>query len=394
MKKKRNSSTSQRKRKETGAAKRTGRQKIGRFFLHAAAFFNALVAAAMVVSAYGSFFEPEDSRPLAVFAFAFPICFFIELIAVIAWAACRKWKQAVIFFLPFLLTAKASYVFFPLNILPDFSSDKDKENSFTMMTYNTFYFYDSMDRNLDYCGTVSEIMKQNCDVVAMQEMYNFEPQYAQRFTKAQSDSLKAMYPYRSSGHSMGLLSKYPIKSTNVITSVSDDYQMVRYELEIKGKTVALYNVHLQSIGLTNEDKEFYEKTTSKEIIHEGKQVRSTLSTIKNRLYRKLADAMVARAHQAKVLRKHLDKEKGNVILCGDFNDISTSYAYRKIKGDMTDAYAKCAFGPTITYHKNRFYFKIDYVMYSGNLKAVKEKRPGRKWSDHYPLVTEFVLNNN
>lgn len=359
--------------------------------MNAAAILNAVVAIAMIVSAYGSFFEPADCRPLAVFAFAFPICFFIELAAVITWLACKKWKMALIFFLPFLLTAKTSYTFFPLNILPYFASEEKKENSFSLMTYNVFFFYDSMDRNLEYSGTVSEILKQNPDIAVLQEMYSFEAQKGPRYTKAQSDSVKAAYPYRSTDGRQGILSKYPIVETHIISTPADDYDAARYRIKIKDKIVTVFNVHLKSIGLTNDDKEFYEKTTSKHIISESTQVRSTLSSIKNRLYRKLADAMEARARHAKILRKHLDKEKGNVILCGDFNDISSSYAYRKIKGDMTDAYVKCAFGPTITYHKNRFYFKIDYMMYSGNLKAVKETRPRNKWSDHYPLITEFVL---
>lgn len=391
MKKKKNSSTSQRKLKGNDSP-HSMKQKAGRFFLNAAAFLNAVVAIAMIVSAYGSFFEPADCRPLAVFAFAFPICFFIELLAVVAWLIFKKWKMAIIFFLPFLLTAKASYTFFPLNILPDFSTEEEKKNSFSLMTYNVFYFCDAMKNGMKYSRAVSEIIKGNNDIVTLQEVTGFEPVNWVDMNKSQSDSLKRIYPYRSSDGRMGILSKYPILETHIISTPADDYNAARYRIKIKDEVVTIFNVHLKSIGLTNDDKEFYEKTTSKQIIKEGtSQVRSTLSTIKNRLYRKLADAMVARARQAKIIRKYIDKEKGNVILCGDFNDISTSYAYRKVKGDMTDAYANCAFGPTITYHKNRFYFKIDYVMYSGNLKAVKEKRPGYKWSDHFPLVTEFVL---
>lgn len=58
---------------------------------------------------------------------------------------------------------------------------------------------------------------------------------------------------------------------------------------------------------------------------------------------------------------------------------------------MKDAYVECGFGPLITYHANRFYFKIDQIFYSGNmLDAVKIKCVKNPSSDHYPLLVDFV----
>ena len=83
-----------------------------------------------------------------------------------------------------------------------------------------------------------------------------------------------------------------------------------------------------------------------------------------------------------------------MIVCGDFNDTPGSYSYRTVRGDdMRDAYLDCAFGPAITYHDNRFYFKIDHVLYRGNLRAVDIERGRIDASDHYPLLATFVLSN-
>ena len=81
-------------------------------------------------------------------------------------------------------------------------------------------------------------------------------------------------------------------------------------------------------------------------------------------------------------------------MAGDFNDIQGSYALRTIlgDGDMHDAYAENAFGPTITYHGNRFYFRIDHVLYRGDMEAVDIERGDTPSSDHYPLLTTFVMN--
>ena len=59
---------------------------------------------------------------------------------------------------------------------------------------------------------------------------------------------------------------------------------------------------------------------------------------------------------------------------------------------MHDAYAQNAFGPTITYHGNRFYFRIDHVLYGGDMEAVDIERGDVPSSDHYPLLTTFVFD--
>ncbi|MDE5650801.1 MAG: hypothetical protein K2I35_07320, partial [Duncaniella sp.] len=69
------------------------------------------------------------------------------------------------------------------------------------------------------------------------------------------------------------------------------------------------------------------------------------------------------------------------------------YAIRTIMGDdLRDAYAECAFGPAITYHGNRFYFRIDHILYDGNIEAVKLQLDKVPSSDHYPLFATFLID--
>ena len=113
--------------------------------------------------------------------------------------------------------------------------------------------------------------------------------------------------------------------------------------------------------------------------------------MKHTLLSKLAVAYKKRAEQAAFVRKQLDAYDGNVLVFGDFNDTPGSWTYRTIKGsDMRDAWADCAFGPTITYHDSRLYFKIDQTLYRGSMKAVDIVRDKIGVSDHYPQVVTFV----
>ncbi len=163
-----------------------------------------------------------------------------------------------------------------------------------------------------------------------------------------------------------------------------------YDVEVEGHEVTVVNCHLQSIGLTDDDKELYRELTDKELRNPS---RSELSKVKNGIVTKLLAAFRIRAQQARYIKEFLATRKGNVILVGDFNDVPGSYAYRTIKSDgLKDAYSECAFGPTVTYNDNRFYFRIDQMLYRGDLEAVRIKRGDLRSSDHYPLLATFLWN--
>ena len=96
-----------------------------------------------------------------------------------------------------------------------------------------------------------------------------------------------------------------------------------------------------------------------------------------------------------MLRQVINQSDANVIVCGDFNDTPTSWAYRTICGnDMKDAYAENSFGFKITYHDSHFWLTIDHILYRGNLRAVDFNRYDVKVSDHYPIMATFEMGEN
>ncbi len=146
----------------------------------------------------------------------------------------------------------------------------------------------------------------------------------------------------------------------------------------------LYNIHLQSIGLSDDDKKLYGSLT--------RNVTSRkLEKARHGMLSKLSQAMKERAHQAIMLRNELDSVGGpNIIVAGDFNDISDCWTQRKIMGrDLKSAFTSAAVGPTVTYYANRFYFNIDHVLYSNNLQTIKYERLDSRASDHYPVLVTF-----
>ncbi|HBC21661.1 MAG TPA: endonuclease, partial [Porphyromonadaceae bacterium] len=102
-----------------------------------------------------------------------------------------------------------------------------------------------------------------------------------------------------------------------------------------------------------------------------------------------------RAADAEAVRELLDSIKGTVIVCGDFNDVPASWAYRKVRGDdMSDAYADTGFGLMNTYNMHSFWFHIDHVLYRGAVRPLSVQKGNVDYSDHFPLIASFALTPN
>ena len=75
-----------------------------------------------------------------------------------------------------------------------------------------------------------------------------------------------------------------------------------------------------------------------------------------------------------------------LIVCGDFNTSPISYAHRVIGRGLDDAFVESGFGMGISYHRNGFYFRIDHILTSPDLKAYRCTVDSRiDNSDHYPI---------
>lgn len=347
---------------------------------------NVAVVMIAIFTGYGGCINP-DTMPLAgIAAMTFPLWFIALVILLLLdlWL-CRR--LAIVAGVGLLTTIGPFLTFFPINFQKDELTQEERVRSLTVLTYNVYDFI-AVDGNYpDKTNrTLSYIIKADADIVCLQECEYLSPLPRWGVNKPQIDSIKHMYPYilvDTAGQS--LLSKYPVEKMPLEIGDNDVDDMAGFNVNVEGRRLSVYNVHLQSIGLTVNDKELYKELTDL-------KTENNLRRIRSQLLGKLSAANKVRARQARQVRRFIDDDPcENVIVCGDFNDIPGCYAIREISGgEMNDAYVECAFGPTITYNANRFYFRIDHVLYKGDLEAVKIERGDVNSSDHYPLLTTFL----
>jgi endonuclease/exonuclease/phosphatase family metal-dependent hydrolase len=102
-------------------------------------------------------------------------------------------------------------------------------------------------------------------------------------------------------------------------------------------------------------------------------------------------AFKKRGMQANIIAKYIAKSPYPVIVCGDFNDTPTSYAYNTIKGTkLKDSFIEKGFGMAKTYNGSMPSFRIDYILSDSTFTTKSfDVMNHVKDSDHFPVVAEF-----
>lgn len=354
---------------------------------------NLLLFVLLTAAAYGGRISPTQYTFPSIVAMTFPAWLILTVICLVVNFFFFR-KIAIINIVSLLCCWGPIMEYSPINFPVSQPKGAKSGQEFTLMNYNVlnltdFRYAEDEDPKAKYTSaTIDFIMETNPDIVALQECSKSElNRWGKLFPQA-LDSLEQLYPFRSLGGKDGqsLLSKYPFERVEIPDLPEmPTFLAVCYKLDVEGHPLYLINVHLQSIGLNPKDKALYMELTEGEA-----RSKKMLKEVKRDLLSKLSGAFRNRAVQARALRDFINTLPQNVILCGDFNDIPDSYSIRTIMGaDMHSAYSTRGLGPGISYHADRFYFRIDHCLYRGDMEPLSCKVIRNPSSDHYPLLTKF-----
>ncbi len=159
------------------------------------------------------------------------------------------------------------------------------------------------------------------------------------------------------------------------------------DAEIRGMPVRIYNLHLQSIRLG--DQEYVMDLLAPNAYRD-----SLFVTGSKKIASKLRSSFKIRSAEAKLIRQHLDECETAVILCGDFNDTPASYVYRRIlRGGLNDAFRKAGRGMGRTYTGRFPSYRIDYIMVSDHFKTKSFNTLKNGLSDHHPVFAWIRIPN-
>lgn len=343
--------------------------------------FNGLFVLLLVATAYSPYISPTLHPLRSCLGLAFPIFLLINICFLLFWLVIRQYKAALLPLAGFLLCWGAIRTYVPCN----FHTDHLPEGSLKILSYNVMGF--NLGKKVDGKSDILAYLRHSgADILCLQEFAAYSSPY---LTKTEIDKALSDYPYQRidkvgnsaiSTNNIACYSKYPILSARKLDYASDGNGSFVYELKVGKDTLALINNHLESNKLTAEDKQMYTGMLAdpkKGKVKSGARL----------LWGKLAEASAIRAPQADAVAEAIrTSAHSKIIVCGDFNDTPISYARRVIGQDMNDAFTQSGKGLGISYNQNRFYFRIDHILVSKNLRTYNcTVDRSIKDSDHYPI---------
>lgn len=359
-------------------------------FYTLAKYLNYIFIGALFFSYLSIYISPEKIWVLAFFGLAYPFLLFVNTIFVAFWIYKKK-KVFLLSLIAILLGWNYLSTYIQIPIKKQNKDSIESPNSFKILSYNVrlFDLY-NWNENENTSNQIFEFVNsEDLDLICFQEF--FTNNAGELSEKTFSDNLNGKfyshihYTIKNSNYNYGIatFSKYPIVNRGVINFRNSSNSSIYTDVVINSDTVRIFNNHLQSIRFNKNNYTFI--TNSKALKDDER-----LKEIKDISFR-LRDAFIKRASQADILSKHIQNSPYPVIVTGDFNDVPVSYTYRTMKQDLNDSFVEAGRGIGTTYMGKFPSFRIDFILHNDKIRCVDFDIPNVKLSDHYPVITEFIL---
>lgn len=341
------------------------------FIFRMIAAVNIVVIVAMCIMGYAGLISPEMHPSYEVLTLFFPIPLVINLLFLVFWLFVRR-RYMWIPIIGMLLCLPLIRSYCPINI-----PHKAPEGSLKIMSYNVCRF--SMDKETeDTPGKMAEfIIKENADVVCLQEYH------VNKHDSLRKKYLAKVYPYirvlsAPRKECVAVCSKYPILEKELIRVDASSNLSGAFYLDVDGDTLLVINCHLESIKLTDGEKD--------EIDDFVKRKRETID--EQPIAEKLKSSAVIRAKQAEMISDYIHNHQNmSIVLCGDINDTPISYTHHILTKHLTDCYTKTGIGLGFSHKSKGIYVRIDNILCSDDMEPFECKiNTNVELSDHYPII--------
>jgi len=352
---------------------------------------NIIVAFLMLITLLGSVYSPEKFLFPAYFSLIYPIIIIVNIGFVLFWVLVRKWNFLLSLSLLLISAQQISNVF-PIHIGK--AEVVNKSFPIHILSYNTKMSGNLVkDKPLKPNNVMRYIANSNADIVCLQE---FDVSTLKEYLTF-GDMLRIFNQYRfkhiefkvrSHTNIFGIatFSKFPIVKRQRIDYLTRGNISISTDIDINGKIVRIFNNHLESNRITDNDKAM--PTYLKENFNAD-----NLTGLTVHFGQKLGVAYKLRAHQADTVSKLITESPFDVLVCGDFNDVPGSYAYNTMRGKLKDAFSETGTGFGWTFAEPLYGFRIDYIFYNPKaftpINFVIDKV---KYSDHYPVHCQMNIN--
>ncbi len=354
---------------------------------------NAVAFCGLLASYLAGSVSPAEFWPLAFAGLAYPLMLLLMLMFTTLWAINGKWKLVALHIVIILwrIDLVDGHVQFWRG-----GEDAEEAEGIRVISYNVHLFSAyAVDDNTDILASMlSNISNEDAHIVSMQEYFSKGrkngPQAKKDFDQFLKDRESQIEGYNSKpggqynkGTALATVTDYPIlKRGRLEAKNSSAMRCIYADLLIQGDTVRVYNVHLESIRIKDEDFQTINQALALD-------EQTDLLHLKP-IFRKFRKAFISRAELADTLAAHIARCTHPVIVCGDFNDTPAAYSYQRIASSLKDSFREAGGGFGITYARVPL-FRIDNILFSHHFRATAHKVHHWPHSDHYAVSATLVL---
>lgn len=337
--------------------------------------------------------NPYEQSFIGILGLLTPLLVISNILFIFFWIFFKKYLFAFIPILALIISWNVYSVTIASNLFHSQNFAK-KKNHFTLMSYNVrlLNLY-QWNKDVKTRENILQLFTQyNPDVLCLQEFYSGNDSMG-------IDNIKAIlnagnYQYYAScainTNKRGqwgsiIFSRFPIiKKINHDIDVYGSNMLQQADIICYNDTISFFNFHLKSNRFSSNETDIIFKndqiTLDKKIINQSKSI-----------YKKLEKSAVNRGLEAELVSKIVSTSKYKTIVCGDLNDIPSSFVYFKLRKNMKDVFLENGFGLGVTYITKLPLLRIDYIFYNEPLILMGYKKIKVNYSDHYPLFVNFKI---
>ncbi len=338
-----------------------------------------MVVASLVVAYLSVYISPDKFWIPAMFGLAYPFLLLANIVFILFWLLVKP-KNMLLSLVFILLGWNYLDSYFQLK------GKKTEQYDVKVLSYNVRHFggENNSDRKKNAEDIVSFLQEQKADIICLQEARIRKNNI---FNMAKTvEKLKTInhYQFARSSTTFGsvTMTRYPIMNMGEIRFDETRNIAIYTDVLIKGDTIRIFNLHLQSYHIDPEKYAILESPgiTEEQDIKEMQEIGAKFKT-----------AFQMRSKQVREIRKYIDESPYPIIVCGDFNDSPVSYSYKTIGENLTDAFVNSGHGIGRTYIGKVPSFRIDYIMHSSYFDSNNFDTYNYRKSDHLPVTCELVV---
>lgn len=320
-----------------------------------------------------SWVSPVSFWPLSFFSLPFPWLLLANLLFIGFWAVQRKY-QALISLGCLLLGWSHITGFVGLNL-----PGNAEQAALSIKNFNAYGFRKTgSDKRYTAKELPDFFPTEDVDMLCFQEFPTYYPK--NYFIDYFKNEAGFKYVHAIPNGALAIFSRYPIEDahTHYFVKHFNGFQWV--DIKVDGQIVRVFNLHLQSNGVSGIANEVAKKGNLNE--------RKTWGKIRD-MARRFKRAEQRRAEQTHAVVAEIQRSPHPVVVCGDFNATPQSYSYRQLSEGLKDAFREAGTGLGTTYAGKIPALRIDYQLYSPALQAIDHDIRPERLSDHHSVVSHY-----